>query len=157
MKLKAFLSFGRILAGGLIFLLVGGWAPLLPSVAPKSKDSLSQMKSRAESQHEIIMLLLKKKEYEKAAMEANKIFDMDWPESEEQLWLKELLNLSDQFLHQGQAPLGLQIIEKSFKRFKKDSSRIEILKEEGYLHKSLHQNDLALKCFQKAQELEQKR
>jgi tetratricopeptide (TPR) repeat protein len=159
MKVEAFQSFSRILAGPLIFLLIGGLAPLLPSVAPKSKpqDSLSQTKRNAETQHEIVMLLLKKKEYEKAAIEANKIFDMDWPESQEPLWLKELLNLSDQFLNQGQASLGLQLIEKSFKRFRSNSSRIEIWKEKGYLHKSLHQNDKALECFQKAQELEQKR
>jgi tetratricopeptide (TPR) repeat protein len=159
MKFEEFLSFGRILAGALLFLLVGGLEPLLPSVAPRShsKDSLSRAKSRAETQHEIVMLLLEKKEYEKAEMEANKIFNMAWPESQEPLLLKELLILSDHFLRQGQARLGLQVIEKNSKYFKNNSSRIEILKEEGYLHKSLHQNDEAIECFRKAQELERKR
>jgi tetratricopeptide (TPR) repeat protein len=159
MKFKEFPSYGRILAGAILFLLVGGLAPLLPSVAPQSnsRNSLSQTKSRAETQHEIVMLLLKKKEYEKAAMEADKIFDMAWPESQEPLLLKELLNLSDQFLQQGQAQLGLQMIEKSFKCFRNNSSRIEILKMEGYLYKSLRQNDKALEYFRKAQELENKR
>jgi tetratricopeptide (TPR) repeat protein len=159
MKHEELLSFGRILAGALLFLLVGGLAPLLPSVAPQShsQESLSRTKSRAETQHEIVMLLLEKKEYEKAEMEANKIFDMAWPESQEPLLLKELLILSDQFLRQGRALIGLQMVEKNSKRFKNNSSQIEILKAEGYLYKSLRQNDKALECFQKAQELERKR
>jgi tetratricopeptide (TPR) repeat protein len=159
MRLKELLSFSRILAGALLFLLFSGLAPLMPSVGPQSysKESLSRTKSRAETQHEIVMLLLEKKEYEKAEMEANKIFDMAWPESQEPLLLKELLILSDQFLRQGQALIGLQMIEKNSKRFKNNSSQIEILKAEGYLYKSLRQNDRALDCFRKAQELEQKR
>jgi tetratricopeptide (TPR) repeat protein len=159
MKFKVFPSFGRVLTGTLLFLLVGGLAPLLPSAAPRprSNESLSQTKSSAETQHEIVMLLLEKKEYEKAEMEANKIFDMAWPESQEPLLLKELLLLSDQFLRQGQALIGLQMIEKNSRRFKNKTSQIEILKAEGYLYKSLRQNDKALECFRKAQELESKR
>jgi hypothetical protein len=101
--------------------------------------------------------LLEKKQYEKAEIAANKIFDMTWPESQEPLLLKELLILSDQFLRQGQALIGLQMIQKNSRCFKNTSSRIEILKAEGYLYKSLRQNDKALECFQKAQDLERKR
>jgi tetratricopeptide (TPR) repeat protein len=159
MKLEELQFFGRILAGALLFLLFSALAPVLPSVGPQSysKESLSQTKSRAETQHEIVMLLLEKKEYEKAEIEANKIFNMAWPESQEPLLLKELLILSDQFLRQGHALIGLQMIEKNSRRFKNNSSQIEILKSEGYLYKSLRQNDRALECFRKAQELERKR
>jgi hypothetical protein len=158
MKVAAFLSFSRILTGVLFFLLFGGLAPLLKSGAPQpnSKDSLSQTKSWAESQHEIVMLLLKNKEYEKATMESNKIFDRSWPESQEPLLLKELLFLSDCFLREGQVTLGLQMIETNFKHFKRNASQIEILKEQGYIYKNLHQNDKALECFRKAQTLEHK-
>jgi tetratricopeptide (TPR) repeat protein len=159
MKLAVFLSVKRILAGVVFSLFAAGSsAPLLQSAAPRSNsnDSLSQMKSWAESQHEIVMLHLQKKEFEKAAIEANKIFDMDWPESEEILLLKELHILSERFLGERQASLALQIIEKNFKKFKKKSSQIEILKEQGYLYKNLKQHDKELECFRKAQELERK-
>jgi tetratricopeptide (TPR) repeat protein len=151
-------SIRRIVAATLLFMLIGSLAPFLPAAVfqSNSQDSLGKTKSRAETQHEIVMLHLKKKEYEKAALEANKIFDMPWPESQEPLLLKELLILSDQFLRQGQAHLGLQIIEKNSKCFKKTSSQVEILKETGYLYKSLNQNEKALDCFRKAQELEHK-
>jgi|WetSurMetagenome_2_1015567.scaffolds.fasta_scaffold397881_1 hypothetical protein len=154
------LFYRRTLAGAILFLLIGCIEPLQPSVAPrpKSRDSLRQMKSRAGTQHEIVMLLLNKREYAKAAMEANKIFDMAWPDNQEPLLLKELLILSDHFRRQGQAALGLQMIERNSKckYFKTNSSRIEILKEQGYLYKNLRQNDKALGCFQKARELEHK-
>jgi hypothetical protein len=158
MKFAEFFLMKRILAGASLFLLVGGPAPLMPSAAPPSRstDSLRQTKSWAESQHEIIMLHLKKKEYEKASMEANKLFDITWPESEEPVLLKELLFLSDQFLREGQAPRSLQMIERNSRHFRKTSSMIAILKEQGYLYKSLNQNDRALEFFRKAQELEQK-
>jgi hypothetical protein len=159
MKLAEFFSFRKLRACALLFLLIGGSAPILPFTAlqSNSQDLLSKTKSMAETQHEIVMLLLKNKEYEKAAMESNKIFDMSWPENQEPLLLKELRILTDQFLRQGQPLLGLRIIERNFKYFKKTSSQAEILKEKGYLHKNLNQNDRALECFRKAQELELKR
>jgi len=159
MKFEEFLSFRKLLASTLLFLLAGSSAPILPSATPQSnsQDILSKTKSMAETQHEIVMLLLKKKDYEKARTEANKIFDMPWPENQEPLLLKELRILTDQFVRQGQPLLGLQISERNFRYFKETSSQAEILKDQGYIYKSLNQNDLALKCFQKAQELEQKR
>jgi tetratricopeptide (TPR) repeat protein len=158
MKLSDLHLLGGILAGALGFMIVVGVPSFMPTAAAQSnsQESLGKTKSLAETQHEIVMLLLKKKEYEKAAVEANRIFEMPWPESQEPLLLKELLILSDQFLRHGQAMLGLQIIEKNSKCFKKATSQAEILKEQGYLYKSLNQNDRALECFQKARELENK-
>lgn len=146
---------GKIKAGALLSVLLIGSIPL--AHAARQLDSpVARTKSKAETQHEIVMLLIKKKEYEKAATEANKIFDMKWPEDQEPLLLKELLLLSDQFLQNGQAVLGLHLINKNSKCFKKIPSQVAILKETGYLYKSLGQNDKALECFQKAMELENK-
>jgi tetratricopeptide (TPR) repeat protein len=148
---------GKITAGALLSMLLMGvmHLPALPHQSD-SAASLGRTKSIAETQHEIVMLLIKKKEYEKAASEANKIFDMKWPEDQESLLLKELLILSDQFLNSGQAEVGLRFINTNSKCFKKASSRIAILKEMGYLCKSLDQNDRALEYFQQARELEDK-
>jgi tetratricopeptide (TPR) repeat protein len=51
----------------------------------------------------------------------------------------------------------MQIIEKNSKFFKSVPSQIEILKEKGYLYKSMNQNERAIDCFRKAQELEEKK
>ena len=115
---------------------------------------LSKVKSIAESQHEIVMLLLEKKDYGKALSEANKIFQMSWPENQESVLLKELLYLSDRFMHCEQAPLGLQLLETNQGMFKKPSSQAAIWKEKGYLFKKMNQPDKALGCFREAQRLE---
>jgi tetratricopeptide (TPR) repeat protein len=147
---------GRIKAGALLSMLLAGVMPLVPAFAHQADSpmALGKTKSMAETQHEIVMLLIKKKEYERAETEANKIFDMKWPEDQEPLLLKELLILSDQFLQCGQAKLGLYLINNNSKCFRQVPSRVKILKEMGYLYKSLGQNDKALDCFQKARNLE---
>jgi len=117
-------------------------------------ESLKKMRSIAETQHEVVMLLLRKKEFSKAAEEASKIFNLEWPVEEEPVLLKELRLLSDQFRHEDQAALGIQLLENNMKAFKTNPSRAEIWKEKGYLYKTLNQTDKALECFREAQKLE---
>jgi tetratricopeptide (TPR) repeat protein len=147
-----------ITAGALLLLLLVGMIPIVSSSASQSDDSaLEKMKSMAEMQQEIVLLLIKKKDYEKAVVEASKIFEMKWPETQEPLLLKSLRYLSSQFQSQGQASLGLQLIERNSKFFKKTESQISVLKEKGYLYKSLGQDDKAIDCFRQAQNLESKK
>jgi tetratricopeptide (TPR) repeat protein len=116
--------------------------------------SLEKAKSMAEAQHEIVVLLIQKREFEKALSEANKIFDLNWPDDQEPLLVKELRNLADQFLRFSQTPLGLKLIERNFSHFKNPSSQAALQKEMGYLYKSLNQIDKSIDCFKKARDLE---
>jgi tetratricopeptide (TPR) repeat protein len=115
---------------------------------------LSKMRSFAESQHEIAMILIRKKDFSQALSEANKIFELRWPAAQEEILRKDLLYFADQFLHGGQAALGVQLLETNLKSFKSSASRAAILKEKGYLHKNLGQADKAIDCFREAQRLE---
>jgi tetratricopeptide (TPR) repeat protein len=108
----------------------------------------------AESQHEIVMLLLRKKEFVQAAAEADKIFQMDWPATEESRLLKDMLGFSGEFQRHEQPALGLQLLEKNMRVFKTPKSQAAILKEMGYLNKKLGNDDKALECFRRAQQLE---
>ncbi len=129
----------------------------MPRVSQKpaaTDSSLEKMRSVAESQHEIFMLLLKKQEYAKAVDEAGRIFEMKWPGDQEPLLLKELMSLSDQLVHAKQPAGGLQLLERNLKYFRGVESRVAILKEMGYLHKNLGHDDQALSCFRQAKELE---
>jgi tetratricopeptide (TPR) repeat protein len=147
---------GKILAVALLLVVLAGIISVVSVSAFQgdTSSSLGKLKSMAEAQHEIVIILIKKQEYDKAAAEANKIFDMKWPGDQEPLLLKELLNLADAFLQQGQAPLGLKLVERNSKFFKKTSSLAGILKEMGYLLKSMSQPDKALEYFKKARDLE---
>ncbi len=131
------------------------WAvPEDGSQAGAQSAEVQKMRSYAESQHEIVILLLRKNEYGQALAEANKIFALNWPQGQEATLRKDLLYLADQFLHGGQAGLGIQLIDTNLKIFKSNTDRAAILKEKGYLHKSLGQGDQAIDCFREAQRLE---
>jgi tetratricopeptide (TPR) repeat protein len=142
-----------------VFLITG--CALLPVAAIGMENQanlqpaeLSKMLSFAESQHEIVVILIHKKEFNQALAEANKIFQLSWPPEKEMTLRKDLLYFADQFLHCGQAPLGVQLLSANLKAFKSSANRAAILKEEGYLFKSMNQGDKALDCFREAQRLE---
>jgi hypothetical protein len=138
-----------------IILLVG--ISLILGMLPVAGQSeLGNTKRIAATQHEYVMLLIKNKQYDQAEKEACKIFEMKWPDGQESLLLTELLVLSDQFLRHGQPSIGLHLIERNTRSFKQTASQIAILKEIGFLYKSLNQEDKALEYFRKAQELEDK-
>jgi tetratricopeptide (TPR) repeat protein len=140
-------------------LLLGAAAMATAEGMPQAKPSdaaLAKNLSMAESQHEIVMILLKKKEFTQAAAEADKIFQMDWPPKEEPRLLQELIGLSGQFLKYEQPALALRLLEKNGPSFKELKSQVAVWKERGYLLKSMGQDDKALECFRKAQELEKK-
>jgi tetratricopeptide (TPR) repeat protein len=143
-------------AVALLTILLTGVIPVmaLPAIQSDAGVSLEKTKSMAEAQHEIVVILVKKKDYEKAAAEANKIFDMKWPDDQEPLLVKEMRNLTELFLNAGQAPLSLKLIERNYARFKKRSSQAALLKETGYIYKSLGQDDKAIDYFRKARDLE---
>jgi tetratricopeptide (TPR) repeat protein len=117
-------------------------------------QSLQKTRSMAETQHEIAVLLIQKKEYPRAVAEAAKIFQLTWPEDQESMLLKELRFFADQFLHGAQPAYGIQLIEAVQGRFREVKSRVAISKEKGYLYKELKQQDKALECFREAQRLE---
>ena len=146
-KIKAGILLSMIFAGGISI-------ARLPAFQGDASATVGKLKSTAEAQHEIIMILLKQKEYEKALAEANKIFDMKWPADQEALLLDELLILTKAFKDQGQAALGLKLADRNLGCFKKNSSQAALWKEKGYLHNSLGREDKALECFKKARDLE---
>jgi hypothetical protein len=142
-----------------VFLLIG--CAFLPAAAMgfefqagTQPPELSKMLSFAETQHEIVVILIRKKEFSQALVEANKIFALGWPPEKELTLRKDLLYFADQFLHCGQAALGVQLLDANLRTFKSNANRAAILKEEGYLFKSLNLGDKALACFREAQRLE---
>ncbi len=136
--------------------VLGAAALWRPAAAFPSQESpeLQRLRSAAEAQHEIVILLIQKKDFGKAAVEAGKIFAMRWPVDQEPTLVKELLFLSDKFAHQGQTRIALQLLEDNSRVFRTAQSRAAIWKEKGYLYKTLKDNDRALDCFREARRLE---
>jgi tetratricopeptide (TPR) repeat protein len=133
---------------GFIFLLI-----TLP--AEGSQADPASIRSKAATQHEIVMILLQKKEFDQAANEACKIFELNWPPTEEPVLLTEMQILSKKFQDDGQTALAMRLLDTNMKSFKATKSQIWLWKEKGYLYKKMGQNDKALECFRSAQKLEE--
>ena len=141
----------------IISMLFFGLMPLafpVESAVPAQTSDSGNVRSLAESQHEIIMLLLKKGAYDQALAEANKLFEMKWPDDQEPVLLKEAQYFSNQFLLGNKASMALSLLENSSKHFRKPSSLAAIWKEKGYVYKQMNQDEKALECFREAQRLE---
>lgn len=147
-------SFPAVLLAGSIAISASADAGLLSQEQEQSDPALTQLRSMAEAQHEIVMLLIRKKEFAQAAAEANKIFQMRWPADQESLLVKELLGISNQFQQYGQETLALQLLNDNQSVFKSRKSLVDIYKEMGYLSKRLGRDDEALDYFKRARELE---
>ena len=146
-----------VIAPVIPILIVTFFAPACPPAycqTGANQTELGKTRSLAESQHEIVVILLGKKQFDQALVEANKIFLMNWPADQEPLLLKELLRLSDRFMHSGQTAMGIKLLEGNQKSFKSRASQASIWKEKGYLLKSMGKSDQALECFREAQRLE---
>jgi len=128
--------------------------PIAGSCLPVQGPDLGQTRSVAEAQHEIVVILIKKKEFAKAAEEANKIFKMKWPDGEEPVLLKELLGFSDEFRHNKQHEIALRLLDSNMNAFKAPRHKAAIWKDKGYIYKEMGQPDKALECFREAQRLE---
>jgi tetratricopeptide (TPR) repeat protein len=134
--------------------LVWSAEPAFALQAGSPSGELGKTLSKAEAQHEIVMLHIRKKEYDKARVEAAKIFQMPWPVDKEPLLLKELLLLSEQFVRNEQPACGLKLLDENVKAFRTTESQVAIWKEKGYIYKILKENDKALDCFREARRLE---
>ena len=150
MKTGEMRSFGLAMAGAVLGATL---FPTMPLLRAQSGD-LSKTRSVAESQHEIVMILIRKKEFDKAAEEANKIFQMKWPADWEPVLLKELRDFSGQFEKDRQYAVAVHLLETNLGMFKTTKSKAAIWKEKGYLLEKMGKHDEALDCFREALRLE---
>ncbi len=138
----------HILAGTLLAFTAGLAVPRLHA----QESDFNRTRKIAEAQHDIVMMLIKKKEFAKAAEEADKIFDMKWPENQEATLRKCLLNYSDLFRHDEHPEIALRLLDKHIDMFKSNKNRADILMDKAYLLEGMGRHDEALQCFREARQ-----
>ncbi len=143
-------SHRHLVAGAAFVFLV---LPAIPRVDAQKWD-ITKTRKIAESQHEIAMILIRKKEYSKAAEEATKIFQMNWPDDQESVLLNELLGFARKFNECQQPEIAVHFLETNLPDFKSFKSQAAIWKEKGYSFEKMGKHDEALACFREAQRLE---
>lgn len=138
-----------------IFLIL---ASLTIPHSPAQNSDIGKTRSLAASQHEIVVILIKKKEFDKAAEEANKIFQMKWPDDQQlvTVLLNELLDFAAEFDRNSQDALAVRLLETNLNTFKVPKDQAKIWQEKGFLLEKMGKHDEALACFREAMRLEGK-
>ncbi len=149
MKISSALHLRRFLVGTFLAFTAGLTVPRLPA----QESDLGTTRRIAESQHDIVMILLKKKEYDKAAEEADKIFALKWPDNQETVLKKCLLDFSDRFRHAQHPEIALRLLDKHLGLFKSNKNRADILMDKAYVLEGMGRHDEAIECFREAQQL----
>jgi tetratricopeptide (TPR) repeat protein len=149
MRIGSTLYRRHVLAGTFLAFTAG----LTVSLCQAQESDLATIRKIAESQHDIVMILIKKQEYTKAADEADKIFALKWPATQEDVLRKCLLGYSDVFRHDQHPEIALRLLDKHMNLFKSNKNRSDILMDKAYVLEGMNRHDEALECYREAQQL----
>lgn len=119
-----------------------------------SQQSWDEVRHIAETQHEILLLLIEKKEFDKIPKVAGEIFRLPFPAEQEHLVVKEVEIITDALLHHNQLALAHQILDDALKCVKTNRSRSQIHREKAFVFKKEGKADAAMAEFEKSVKLE---
>jgi tetratricopeptide (TPR) repeat protein len=110
----------------------------------------------ASTQHDIIQVLLKDKNFEAVFPEMDKIFALGLPAEHEGKVVQEVRIITDAFLQNQRADLAIRALQKGIQSVAQPKNKAVLYQELGYVYR-LQGNDLkALECFRRAQQLAEK-
>lgn len=132
----------------LMMLFTAGCAP--------QEDNWETIRSVAETNHEIIMLMIEKGQFEEIPKVAEKIFELEFPESHQNLLVREAQILTDALLHHGKPAIAHQVLDIAIKCVQSDRIKARLLREKAYLCKKEGNSDEAFRFFEESLELESK-
>ncbi len=113
-----------------------------------------KMMSIAESEHEIVMLLIKKESFEKALGACARLFAIELPTGEQGRFLLSARTISMELRRQGKPDLALRVIDVAIKAVDSREVLAGLHKEKAFIHKEMGHEDEAMELFKKAIELE---
>jgi tetratricopeptide (TPR) repeat protein len=132
-------------------------ALLILSFGPQANivDSQGWERSRsvAEAQHEIVMLLIKGKEFDKVLSASQEIFSLRFPFTQEHLFVTEGRILSSALHDQQQYELAQALLDQALQAVNSNNSKALLYKEKAYLCNKEGKDDEAMEFFEKAVEL----
>jgi len=117
-------------------------------------QSWEETRHLAEVQHEIVMLLIEKGEFDKVPQAADEIFQLNFPKDQEPLLLQEVQILIDALVHHQQITVAHQIVDSALNSEITAKAKAQLHREKGYLFKKEGKAEEALKSFERSKELE---
>ena len=126
---------------------------LSPQTATTDTD-WEQTRRIAETQHEIVMLLIKNNEFDRVLEASTNIFSLNFPQHQEPLLVKEGQILADALSGRRQFLLAHRILDAALKAVASRKSKALLYKEKAYLCNKEGEDAKAMEFFEKALELE---
>lgn len=118
------------------------------------EDALSETLHLAESKHEILLLLIEKKEFEKIPQVAGEVFRLPFPPEKEHLVVKEVEILSDALIHHKQYAIAHRILDDALTCVETSKAKAQLHREKAYIFRKEGKNDEAMEEFEKSVALE---
>jgi len=113
--------------------------------------------SIAETQHEIIQLLIQKGEYDKAITELQVILDLNLPVAFEEAIFKEIVIVTKKLYESGQKEHAYEVLELGFNSLKTKDFRARVLNVKAGLLKRDGRLDEAIQTYKQEVELREKK
>ena len=123
---------------------------------PSQQQSWEQIRAVAEAQHEIVMLLIQNKEFDRVSDATLVIFELHFPPQYEYLLVEEASLLSDVLSHSHQILIAHQVVDQALQSVKTNKSMAALCREKAYLYKKEGKADDAIEMFEKSKQYEQK-
>ncbi len=117
-------------------------------------QTLEDKKSIAVSQHELLVLLIDKGQYDKVQPELQKILDLKFTDKHEKYVVDEILILSELLSKKNQHKLALQLADMGLGSLREKESQARLFKEKGFIYKQMGLSDKAMEMFEKGKALE---
>lgn len=125
---------------------------ILPS-ATVQKD-WERIRGTAESQHEIILLLIDDGQFDKALQQASDLCRLPMPEVEEHRLVDSIKIISDAFHHNKKSDLALRLLDEALKVVRQNEHKAQLYREKAYIFQDNGLKKDAMEAFRKAMELE---
>ena len=116
-------------------------------------QSWERARSVAEAQHEIVMLLIKGKRFDKVLQASQEIFSLKFPYNQEHLFVTEGRILSGALNDHQQYELAQALLDQALRAVNSNNSKALLYKEKAYLCNQEGKDDEAMAYFERAVEL----
>ena len=119
-----------------------------------TQDNWEEVRVIAETQHEIVLLLIQKEEFDKVPQAAREIFKLHFPPDQEHRIVKEAQILTSALLHHNRTDIAHQIVSDAMRCVRQPQSKAELHKEQAFIYQQEGKNDDALREFEESLKLE---
>jgi tetratricopeptide (TPR) repeat protein len=130
-----------------------GQAASAPSAGTPSQQELDRMTLIAETQHEIVKLLIARGQYGRVVTEVKKILELKLPEQFEEAVAKSASQIAGMLIEKQQFAVAHEVLDEALKRMKLNENKANLFMIQGYTFKSEGKLEKALESLEKAVEL----